>query len=305
MDLPKKVLGIDVKHGFAPTYEVNLDKEHVVTQLQKAASTADAVYLAGDPDREGEAICAHLAELLSGPKLEFLTEEQKPEETNGNGKKSKKKSKKPPKMVRKAVGKGKPIIARKNIFRVMFNEITSKAIKAAFEQPGDINDNLVDAQQARRVLDRLVGYKISPIAVGQGAPRTFRWPRTDGRAAPDCRARDGDSRIHPGGILDHTRQSGRRRAAAFEAKLTNSRAKTLRFTRRPKRRRDRGRGPRSAMESRRRHAKGKAPIRLLPSRPPSYNKPPTTDCAIRRNAPWASRSGCTKEWNSARKDRSR
>jgi len=163
MDLPKKVLGIDVKHGFAPTYEVNLDKEKVVTQLQKAASTADAVYLAGDPDREGEAICAHLAEVLSGPKLEFVTEEQKPEETNGNGKKKKKKSKKPPKMVRKAIGKGKPVIARKNIFRVMFNEITSKAIKAAFEHPGEINENLVDAQQARRVLDRLVGYKISPL----------------------------------------------------------------------------------------------------------------------------------------------
>jgi DNA topoisomerase-1 len=164
MDLPKKVLGIDIAHGFTPTYEVNPDKEHVVTQLQKAASTADAVYLAGDPDREGEAICAHLAEVLSGPKLEFLTEEEKAaEESNGNGKKGKKKAKKPPKPVRKAVAKGKPVIARKNIFRVMFNEITSKAIKAAFEHPGEINENLVDAQQARRVLDRLVGYKISPL----------------------------------------------------------------------------------------------------------------------------------------------
>src|SRR6266849_3703208 len=93
MDLPKKVLGIDISHGFAPTYEVNPDKESVVTQLQKAASTADAVYLAGDPDREGEAICQHLADVLSGPKLEFLTEEQKAEEANGNGKKGKKKAK--------------------------------------------------------------------------------------------------------------------------------------------------------------------------------------------------------------------
>src|ERR1700730_7483082 len=161
MDLPKKVLGIDIAHGFAPTYEVNPDKEGVVKQLQKAAATADAVYLAGDPDREGEAICAHLAEVLSGPKLEFLTEEEKAaEEANGNGKKGKKKAKKP---VKKAVAKGKPVIARKNIFRVMFNEITSKAIKAAFEHPGEINENLVDAQQARRVLDRLVGYKISPL----------------------------------------------------------------------------------------------------------------------------------------------
>src|SRR5580700_4922868 len=162
MDLPKKVLGIDIAHGFEPTYEVNPDKTSVVTQLQKAASTADAVYLAGDPDREGEAICAHLAEVLSGPKLEFPTEEEKAAEeaANGNGKKGKKKAKKP---VKKAAIKGKPVIARKNIFRVMFNEITSKAIKAAFEHPGEINENLVDAQQARRVLDRLVGYKISPL----------------------------------------------------------------------------------------------------------------------------------------------
>src|ERR1700689_2994059 len=106
MDLPKKVLGIDIAHGFAPTYEVNPDKTGVVTQLQKAASTADAVYLAGDPDREGEAICAHLAEVLSGPKLEFPTEEEKAlEEADAKGKKGKKKTKKP---VKKVVAKGKP-----------------------------------------------------------------------------------------------------------------------------------------------------------------------------------------------------
>ncbi len=86
MDLPKKVLGIDIAHGFDPTYEVSPGKTAVVTALQKAASTADAVYLAGDPDREGEAICAHLADILSGPKLEFPEEEierekkRKPEE---------------------------------------------------------------------------------------------------------------------------------------------------------------------------------------------------------------------------------
>ncbi|MGD0909534.1 MAG: type I DNA topoisomerase [Candidatus Acidiferrales bacterium] len=163
MDLPKKVLGIDVTHGFEPTYEVSPSKTAVVSTLQKAASTADAVYLAGDPDREGEAICAHLAEVLSGPKLEFPTEEELEKEkelAKENGKKGKKKAKKP---VKKVVAKGKPVIARKNIFRVMFNEITPKAIKAAFEHPGEINENLVDAQQARRVLDRLVGYKISPL----------------------------------------------------------------------------------------------------------------------------------------------
>src|ERR1700692_109024 len=159
MDLPRKVLGIDISHGFEPTYEVSPNKTDVVAALQKAAATADAVYLAGDPDREGEAICAHLADVLSGPKLEFPdpdAEEIKP----APRKKGAKKEKKPAK---KAVPLGKPVIARKNIFRVMFNEITSKAIKAAFEHPGEINENLVDAQQARRVLDRLVGYKISPL----------------------------------------------------------------------------------------------------------------------------------------------
>src|SRR6202166_4168480 len=69
MDLPKKVLGIDIAHGFAPTYEVNPDKTSVVTQLQKAASTADAVYLAGDPARAGEAICAHLTVVVRGPEM--------------------------------------------------------------------------------------------------------------------------------------------------------------------------------------------------------------------------------------------
>src|SRR5579862_9569858 len=123
MDLPKKVLGIDIAHGFEPTYEVSPGKTAVVTALQKAASTADAVYLAGDPDREGEAICAHLADILSGPELEFPEEGEKAaEEPKENGKKGKKKSKKKP--VKKVVARGKAVIARKNIFRVMFNEIT-------------------------------------------------------------------------------------------------------------------------------------------------------------------------------------
>ncbi|MGA8230218.1 MAG: type I DNA topoisomerase [Candidatus Acidiferrales bacterium] len=122
MDLPKKVLGIDTENGFEPTYEVIPGKVKVISELKKAAKAADAIYLAGDPDREGEAICAHLAEVL-----------------------------------------GKTKADRKKIFRVMFNEITPKAIKAAFDKPGQVDSNLVDAQQARRVLDRLVGYKISPL----------------------------------------------------------------------------------------------------------------------------------------------
>ncbi|HEX3371135.1 MAG TPA: type I DNA topoisomerase, partial [Candidatus Acidoferrales bacterium] len=168
MDLPKKVMGIDIDHGFDPTYEVSPDKKHVVTQLQKAAATADAVYLAGDPDREGEAICAHLADVLSGPTLVFLTDEEiAVEEAKAKEKDKARKKVKGKKRIKTriktVIAKGKPVIARKNIFRVMFNEITSKAIKAAFEHPGAINENLVDAQQARRVLDRLVGYKISPL----------------------------------------------------------------------------------------------------------------------------------------------
>ena len=121
-DLPKKELGIDVDHEFEPTYEVIPGKTKVVSELKKAAKEADAVYLAADPDREGEAICAHLAEVLGRTKAE-----------------------------------------KKKIFRVLFNEITPKAIKAAFEKPGQIDMHLVDAQQARRVLDRIVGYKISPL----------------------------------------------------------------------------------------------------------------------------------------------
>ena len=168
MDLPKKELGIDIAHGFEPTYEVSPSKSDVVQALQKAASTADAVYLAGDPDREGEAICAHLASVLSGPRLEFLTEEEIEKEKEkaaalAKTKKGKKGKKKAKVQIKTVIARGKPVIARKNIFRVMFNEITPKAIKAAFEHPGEINENLVDAQQARRVLDRLVGYKISPL----------------------------------------------------------------------------------------------------------------------------------------------
>jgi DNA topoisomerase I len=122
-DLPKKGLGVDVENNFEPTYEVMPGKEKVVREIKEAAKAAETVYVATDPDREGEAIGRHIAELITG--------------TRG--------------------------MARKPIFRVMFNEITKNAVKDAFNHPGKINDNLVDAQQARRVLDRLVGYKVSPL----------------------------------------------------------------------------------------------------------------------------------------------
>jgi DNA topoisomerase I len=125
-DLPSKGLGVDVDNNFEPTYELIPDSKKrnnkkIVAELRKAAKEADAIYLAADPDREGEAICQHLAEEIV------------------------------------------PKRPAKPTHRVMFNEITKRAVNAAFEHPRKIDENLVDAQQARRVLDRLVGYKVSPL----------------------------------------------------------------------------------------------------------------------------------------------
>jgi DNA topoisomerase-1 len=120
-DLPKRDLAVDVDHDFEPRYEVIEGKKKLIGELKAAAKKVDEIYLAADPDREGEAICFHLQEELQD---------------------------------KKGVVK---------IFRVMFNEITKKAVQKAFETPTQVNTHLVDAQQARRVLDRLVGYKISPL----------------------------------------------------------------------------------------------------------------------------------------------
>jgi len=133
-DLPKSTLGVDTSHDFETDYVVIPGKEKVLAKLKKLAGPMDAIYLAPDPDREGEAIAAHLAGELAR-----------------NGGASKKKKKKedaevPPR-----------------IQRVTFNEITKRAVQAAFEHPRAIDQNLVDAQQARRVLDRLVGYQVSPL----------------------------------------------------------------------------------------------------------------------------------------------
>ena len=134
-DLPKSTLGVDITNGFETDYVVIPGKEKVVAKLKKLASSADAIYLAPDPDREGEAIAAHLAD-----------------ELDENGAKGKKKKPK------KADADVPP-----RIQRVTFNEITKRAVQAAFEHPRAIDRNLVDAQQARRVLDRLVGYQVSPL----------------------------------------------------------------------------------------------------------------------------------------------
>ena len=132
-DLPKSTLGVDIDNDFETEYVVIPGKEKVLAKLKKLALSADNIYLAPDPDREGEAIAWHLAEEL------------------GDGNKGKKKKKK------------KEGDEPDRIRRVTFNEITKRAVQEAFEHPRDIDQNLVDAQQARRVLDRLVGYQVSPL----------------------------------------------------------------------------------------------------------------------------------------------
>ncbi len=123
MDLPKKDIGVELEHRtFEPTLVVSPDKLKVVAQLKRAGAAADEIFLAPDPDREGEAIAYHLAIQLG---------------TNAK--------------------------ERKKIRRVTFNEITKKAVQEAFKHARDVDQNLVDAQQTRRVLDRLVGYQISPL----------------------------------------------------------------------------------------------------------------------------------------------
>jgi len=117
-DLPKKGFGIDIEGGFEPTYEIMPDKAEVIQKLQKAAKTCDTVYLAPDPDREGEAIAWHIAQIL------------------------------PPNTATK---------------RVSFNSITKDAVLAALQEPRSIDIDLVNSQQGRRLLDRIVGYKISPL----------------------------------------------------------------------------------------------------------------------------------------------
>ncbi len=123
MDLPKNDIGVELeRRTFEPTLIVSPGKEKVVAHLKKLAAKAEYVYLAPDPDREGEAIAAHLAMQL----LPVMKDKSK-------------------------------------LRRVTFNEITQKAVKAAFAHSRDIDENLVDAQQTRRVLDRLVGYQVSPL----------------------------------------------------------------------------------------------------------------------------------------------
>jgi len=121
-DLPKNDLAVDVERDFKPTYVLIEGKKKLLQEIKQAAKNVERIYLAADPDREGEAICYHLQEELKGKR-------------NGGP----------------------------TIHRVMFNEITAQAVRKAFQNPGQVDLRLVEAQQARRILDRLVGYKISPL----------------------------------------------------------------------------------------------------------------------------------------------
>ncbi|MBO7655025.1 MAG: type I DNA topoisomerase [Kiritimatiellae bacterium] len=119
-DLPERTLGVDIEHGFEPKYVISPEKKKVVGELKKAAKGCDAIYLASDPDREGEAIAWHLQEVLQPT-------------------------------------------TKAPFYRVQYNEITPRAVHAAFDAPGTINMNRANAQQARRILDRIVGYRVSPL----------------------------------------------------------------------------------------------------------------------------------------------
>ena len=118
-DFPPKVLGVDLKNNFEPIYEVIPEKKKVVAELSKSAKLADKVYLASDPDREGEAIAWHVAQVLG--------------------------------------------VSQDKILRIEFNEITQKAVLHAVENPRNIDMDRVYSQQTRQILDRMVGYKISPV----------------------------------------------------------------------------------------------------------------------------------------------
>lgn len=127
MDLPRKKLGVDIQNDFRPHYEIIPERKRTVAELQNSARECESVFLAADPDREGEAICWHLSSLLG----DF----------------------------------------NKNISRVLFHEITKRAVEQAFQAPGALDEAKIRAQQTRRLLDRLVGYLISPLLwkkIGKG-----------------------------------------------------------------------------------------------------------------------------------------
>ena len=151
-DLPKSTLGIDIENDYEPKYITIRGKGDKLAELRKEAKKADKVYLATDPDREGEAISWHLATALK--------------------------------------------LDEKKMRRITFNEITKNAVKASLKEPRNIDMNLVDSQQTRRILDRMVGYTISPLLwqkVKRGAVSSTQNDMREGRR---------DQQLYTGGILD-------------------------------------------------------------------------------------------------------
>ncbi len=240
-DLPKKGLGVDLKNEFEPTYEIIPGKEKVIKELKAAAKLVESIYIATDPDREGEAIGWHLSEELGSKK--------------------------------------------RKIFRVMFNEITQKAIKEAFRNPGVIDSKLVDAQQARRILDRLVGYKISPLfwknvrrGTSAGASKASRcaWLlNANARFAPSFRRNTGASpRTSPATI---------RRPSTRHCRSSWARIWRLRTKRSRRKSSSISRTPASLLTASRKPRRNGTPCRR--SSPANCSRKPRASCAFRSRRP--------------------
>src|SRR2546428_8730571 len=183
-DLPENKLGVDIAHNFTPHYVTIKGKAQVLAEIKKKAKEADKVYLAPDPDREGEAIAWHIAQEIDGKSFD-----------------------------------GKAKGPARKVLRVLFNEITESAIKRALQSPGQIDMNLVNAQQARRVLDRIVGYQGSQLlwkkvrrglsmGRGQAGAGKLIWERG--------REREG---LRPEGDMTISGTLAREHPPPFEAKL--------------------------------------------------------------------------------------
>ena len=174
-DLVPKEGAVDPKHHFAMKYQVVERNQKHVDAIARALKKAKALYLATDPDREGEAISWHLHELL----------------------------------------KDQGALKGKDVQRVVFYEITKNAVREAMAQPRAISVDLVNAQQARRALDFLVGFNLSPLLWKKVRPGSVGGPRAEPGAAHDLRARGRDRCVPAAGILDH-----RRRARALGAEVS-------------------------------------------------------------------------------------
>jgi len=315
---PRKPVTLDDPKIFEPSLQVIPGKGKVVNDLRKAAQKADAVYLAGDPDREGEAISAHLAMVLSKP-AKFLIDEAEEEngKRNGNGPKEEKgEQEKAAATPVKGKAKGKfgakrkekdtiviEPIDPKRILRVTFNEITPKAIRAAFENPHQVDTQLVDAQQARRVLDRIVGYKISPL-LWDKVRRGLSAGRVQTVALRLIVEREQEIRAFiPREYWSIHAMLDAGEPPLFEARLAKKNGEDIEVKnrRRPRRSLPQSAGRNGRWPVSRKKKRGAALPRR--SRHRSCNRRRITAYATRRNAPWPWRSGYMKAWSWAKKDR--